>query len=131
MPEGPSLILFREELLLFKGKKVVLAAGNTKIDKERMVGKKILDMKTWGKHLLLCFDTFTIRIHFLMFGTYYINSEKDAVPRLHLEFAGGLFLNLYSCGVKMVEEPLEEIYDWSGDVLHESWNPRLARKKLK
>lgn len=131
MPEGPSLIIFREELQQFAGKKILSVSGNSKIDQQRLVGKKIKEMKTWGKHMLWCFDDFTIRIHFLMFGTYYINSTKDAVPRLSLQFANGQELNLYSCAVKLFEEPLEEIYDWTSDVLNEGWNPRAARKKLK
>jgi endonuclease-8 len=80
--------------------------------------------------MLWCFDDFTIRIHFLMFGTYYINSEKDRVPRLSIQFERD-HLNLYACGVKMIEEPLDEIYDWTADVLSPLWNPKAARKKLK
>lgn len=123
-------MIAREAMIAFKGKKVIAATGNTKIDKERLAGKKLVDIRTWGKHLLLCFDGFTIRIHFLMFGTYYINSEKDAVPRLSLQFSKGV-INLYTCAVKMLEEPLDEVYDWSADVLSENWDPKAARKKLK
>lgn len=131
MPEGPSLIIAKEAMQPFVGKKVIAVSGNSKIEKERMVKKKLNDIKTWGKHLLLCFDDFTIRIHFLMFGTYYINSTKDAVPRLSLQFAKGQELNLYTCAVKLFEEPLDEIYDWSADVLSDAWDAKAARKKLK
>lgn len=130
MPEGPSLILFREDLLRFVGQKIVTITGSSKIDQQRLLGKEILEIKLWGKHMLLCFDEFTIRIHFLMFGTYYINSEKDRVPRLTIEFERD-YLNLYACGIRMVEEPLDEIYDWTTDVLTQHWNPKQARKKLK
>jgi endonuclease VIII len=130
MPEGPSLVIAKEEMSTFIGKKVIAVNGNSKIDKERMLNKKLQDIKTWGKHLLLCFNGFTIRIHFLMFGTYYINSTKDATPRIHLGFAKGE-INLYTCAVKMIEEPLDEIYDWSADVLNDSWDPKAAKKKLK
>ena len=130
MPEGPSLLIAKEEMILFKNKKVLSVGGNSKIEKERMVNKKLLDIRTWGKHLLLCFDTFTIRIHFLMFGSYRVNSAKEAAPRLHLKFAKGE-INLYSCAVKIIEDPLHEIYDWSADVLSDEWDPKKARKKLK
>ena len=130
MPEGPSLVIAKEEMSSFIGKKVIAVSGNSKIDKDRMLNKKIRDIKTWGKHLLLCFDGFTIRIHFLMFGTYYINATKDAVPRLRLEFSSGE-INLYTCAVKMIEEPLDEIYDWAADVLSDAWDPKAAKKKLK
>ena len=130
MPEGPSLVIAKEELMPFKGKKVLAVAGNTKIDKDRMRNKKLVDVKTWGKHLLLCFTDFTVRIHFLMFGKYQVNSAQDAVPRLHLEFAKGE-INFYTCAVKYIEEPLNEVYDWAADVLSDDWNPGSARKKLK
>ena len=130
MPEGPSLVIAREELASFVGKKVTDVSGNSKIDQQRLLRKKLIDIRTWGKHLLLCFDGFTVRIHFLMFGTYYINSSKEAVPRLHLGF-GKKYFNLYTCAVRMIEEPLDEVYDWSADVLSADWDPAAARKKLK
>lgn len=130
MPEGPSIVIAKEAMMPFKGKKIISATGNSKIDIERLNGKKIIDFKSWGKHLLLCFDGFTIRIHFLMFGTYYINSTKNSSPRLSLQFKQGE-INFYTCAIKMIEEPLDEVYDWSGDVLNDAWDPKSARKKLK
>jgi endonuclease VIII len=130
MPEGPSLIIAKEAFQIFKGEKVLASSGNSKFGIERLVDKKLLDIKTWGKHLLLCFDKFSLRIHFLMFGTYYINSAKDAVPRLSLKFKNDE-LNLYSCAIKLIEEPLDEIYDWKADVLSDRWDAKAARKKLK
>jgi len=130
MPEGPSLVIAKEEMQQFIGKKIVVVEGNSKIGIERLLNKKLLDIKTWGKHLLFCFHGFNIRIHFLMFGTYYINSKKDAAPRLSLKFPKDE-LNLYSCAIKMLEEPLDDIYDWKADVLSEKWDAKAARKKLK
>lgn len=130
MPEGPSLILFKEELQRFVGQKILEVSGSSKIDQQRLVGKKIKEIKTWGKHMLWIFDGFTIRIHFLMFGTYYINSSKDASPRLYLKCAKDE-LNLYSTAIKTIKEPLDEIYDWEADVLSQDWNPKGAKKKLK
>lgn len=130
MPEGPSLIMFREELLQFKGRKILHVSGSAKIDQQRMVNKKLKDLRTWGKHLLFCFDDFTVRVHFLMFGTYYINSEKAGIPKLSIEFNKG-YLNLYSTAIKMFDEPVDEVYDWSNDVMSDEWDPKAARKKLK
>ncbi|HVF96893.1 MAG TPA: DNA-formamidopyrimidine glycosylase family protein [Flavisolibacter sp.] len=130
MPEGPSLILFKEELQQFVGQKVAEVSGSTKIDQQRLVGKKIKEIRTWGKHMLWCFDDFSIRIHFLMFGTYYINSEKDRVPRLTVQFEKD-YLNLYACAIRMIEEPLDEIYVWTADVLSDKWDAKAAKKKLK
>ncbi len=130
MPEGPSLIIFKEELQRFVGQKIIEVAGNSKIDQQRLVGKKIKEIKTWGKHMLWLFDGFTIRIHFLMFGTYYINSSKDRPVRLYIKFQKDE-LNLYSTAIKVIEEPLDEVYDWTADVLNKDWDAKAARKKLK
>lgn len=130
MPEGPSLVIAKEEMLPFKSKKIIGVTGNSKIEKNRMLNKKLLDIKTWGKHLLLCFDGFTIRIHFLMFGKYLVNATKDAVPRLSLQFQKGE-INFYTCAVKIIEEPLDEVYDWAADVLNDEWDAKAAKKKLK
>lgn len=130
MPEGPSLVIAKEEMNSFIGKKVVAVSGNTKTDKERIQNKKLLDIKTWGKHLLLCFNGFTIRIHFLMFGKYLVNAKREGDARLSMQFKDGE-INLYTCSVKFIEEPLDEIYDWAADVLGDAWDPRAAKKKLK
>src|SRR5215204_627317 len=110
MPEGPSLILFREDLQRLVGQTILSISGSSKIDQQRLVGKPINEIRLWGKHMLWCFDDFTIRIHFLMFGTYYLNSGKDAKPRLYLRFQKDE-LNLYATAIKMIEEDLDEIYD--------------------
>lgn len=129
MPEGPSIVILKEEVQQFKGKKVLEVEGNTKIEKERMLNHKIIDFKSWGKHFLICFKGFTLRIHFMLFGSYRINEEKNAAPRLSLKFTNGE-LNFYSCSVKFIDEPLDEVYDWTGDVMSDNWDAKKAKKKL-
>ena len=76
MPEGPSIIIIKEQLRKFEGKKILKAYGNTKTDIQFLEGKKIRHIKSWGKHLLICFEDCTLRIHFLMFGSYRIDEKK-------------------------------------------------------
>lgn len=130
MPEGPSILILKEALQPFKGKKIVSAGGNTKVDISRLEGKKIIDFKSWGKHFLICFKTFTVRIHLMMFGSYRINERKDTQPRLSLIFANGE-INFYTCSVKIIEGDIAEIYDWEADVLSDYWSAATAKKKLK
>jgi endonuclease-8 len=130
MPEGPSIVIAKEEMMQFKGKKIIEVSGNSKFGIERLLNKKLIDIKSWGKHLLFEFDKFSVRTHFLMFGSYRVNEKKDAAPRLHLQFQKGE-INLYSCAVKLIEEPLDEVYDWTADVMNEDWDAKAARKKLK
>jgi endonuclease-8 len=129
MPEGPSLVILKELVQPFAHKKVVGVTGNSKVDIARAKGKVVRDFKSWGKHFLVCFDRFTIRIHFMLFGSYRINEERDAIPRLSLEFQKGK-LNFYACSVKLLEEELDTVYDWSTDVMSNTWNAKAAKKKL-
>lgn len=89
MPEGPSIVILKELAKPFAGKKVMAVSGNSKAPLEKPVGKTVHSFKSWGKHFLICFDDFSIRIHFLLFGSYSINEEKESTPRLSLRFKGG------------------------------------------
>jgi len=132
MPEGPSIQILREQTAGFSGKVVHQAVGNSKIDMKRLVGRRLIAVRSWGKHFLLEFEGFAIRIHLLMFGSYRINEGKDgATPRLSLGFAGGKELNFYTCSVQYIEGPLDAAYDWSADVLSDDWDAAAARKKLR
>jgi endonuclease-8 len=130
MPEGPSIVILKSLCKPFKGKKIISVEGNTKIGKERLAGKTVKDFKSWGKHFLICFDDFTVRIHFLLFGSYRINEERELKTRLSLQFKNGK-LNLYACSVKYIEDNLNDVYDWSADVMSRKWNPSAALKKIK
>ncbi|MEO7976958.1 DNA-formamidopyrimidine glycosylase family protein [Flavobacterium sp.] len=130
MPEGPSIVILKEAVQQFAGKKVIDVSGNTSIDIERVRDKKIMSFKTWGKHFLICLDGFTVKIHLLMFGTYLINERKEAIPRLSLVFATGE-VNFYTCSVKLLEGDINSHYDWSEDVMNENWSPSKAMESLK
>ena len=93
MPEGPSLVILRELVQPFKGQRILDAQGNSKIDKARLIGQRIVALRTWGKHFLIEFRGFSIRIHFLMFGSYCINERKGKPVRLSLAFARGREFN--------------------------------------
>jgi endonuclease-8 len=132
MPEGPSIVILREAVEDFVGKKVLRVGGNTKvIDPARMQGCTLLDVRSWGKHFLLVFPGFALRVHFMLFGSYRIDERREnASPRLTLGFARGRELNFYACSLKYVDGDVDAAYDWSADVMSDAWNPRAARKKL-
>lgn len=129
MPEGPSIVILKEEVQQFTGHKVIAVSGTTSIDISRLKDKTIIAFKTWGKHFLICFETFTVKIHLLMFGTYRINERKETKPRLSLVFEEGE-LNFYTCSIKILEGDINTHYDWSVDVMNDDWNPKKAQKSL-
>ena len=130
MPEGPSIVILKELVQDFKEKKILEIGGNTKVDFGSLVSQKIIDFKSFGKNFFICFKKTSIKIHFMLFGSYRINETKNAPPRLSLHFKNGE-LNFYACSVKLIEEDLDKLYDWSADVMNENWNAAKARKKLK
>lgn len=130
MPEGPSIVILREQAAPFAGRRVKQVSGNSRVDLERMRGQRVSELRSWGKHFLIRFDGFTLRVHFMLFGSYRINERREAAPRLSLEFANGE-LNFYACSLKYIEGDLGAVYDWSADVMAPEWNPAAARRKLR
>ena len=97
-----------------------------------MQGRTVRAVRSWGKHYLLEFDDFALRIHFLLFGSYRIDERKpNSNERLTLGFANGRELNFYACSVQFIEGPLDAHYDWTADVMADEWDPKRARRKLR
>lgn len=132
MPEGPSIYILKELIdeLQLEGQQVIALSGNTKIEKDRMLNQRVTAIKSWGKHFLICFNNFSLRIHFLLFGSYRINERKDTPVRLSLSFADAE-LNFYACSLKYIEGNINQSYDWSVDVMANEWDPKKALKKIR
>ncbi|UGB39210.1 DNA-formamidopyrimidine glycosylase family protein [Frateuria soli] len=130
MPEGPSIVILREELAPFTGRTIRHAEGNARIDMDRLVGQPVVAVRSFGKQTLIELPDVTIRIHLLMFGSYRIDERKENIPRLSLRFDAGE-LNFYSCSVRLLEGELDGLYDWRTDVMSDAWDPALARKRLR
>jgi len=132
MPEGPSIVILKEVVQPFKGKKIIAATGNAKFDKSVLVNQKIIDFKSWGKHFLIQVKGTNLRVHFLLFGSYSLNEQTkpDRSLRLCLQFRKGA-IYFYTCAIKIIEGNLDEVYDWRADVMNDNWDPKAARKKIK
>lgn len=130
--EGPSLFLAAEQLKPFIKKKILTVSGNTHIEKERLLHQKVLDIFSWGKHLVLQFDSFALRIHFMLFGSFEAiilhqkvtgdYQRKNRPYRLQLIFTNGE-LDLYSCSLKFIEtSQAKQLYDSTIDIMSSKWN---------
>ena len=132
MPEGPSIVIFTEAAAPFAGKRVMAVSGNSREEIQRMRGRTLRAVRSWGKHILLEFDRFSLRIHLLLFGSTRIDERREgATPRLSLAFARGRELNFYACSLKFIEGDLDAVYDWRVDVMSPHWDPRRARAALR
>ena len=79
MPEGPSILILKENARKFIGRKIISASGNAKIEMDKLPGLIFEEYKIFGKQSYLVVEPFTIRIHLLMFGSYSVdeNSKPD------------------------------------------------------
>jgi endonuclease-8 len=126
--EGPSLVILREELEVFRGRKVLEVAGNTKQPKESLKHQTLQSIDTWGKQLFLTFSSpasprIVTKTHFLMFGSYTINKPKpERSPRLELKFRNGE-VYFYACSIKFGADSDLHNLDRGVDLMSDCWNP--------
>lgn len=129
MPEGPSIITLKNKLTYFIGKTIIEASGYADIDYERLKNRKVLGVKSWGKHFFICLRDTNIEMHLRLFGSCMINKSNPRInPKLQLKFKKDE-LNFYVIDVKLTESL--EAFDPKADILSDEWNPELALKKLK
>src|ERR1051325_6492322 len=109
--EGPSIHLAAEQLRPFVSRRVRAVSGNSRIGIDRFQRKRVRDIFAWGKHLVFQFDTFALRVHFLLWGTFAATVKGTSVtgdyrrsgpPRLVLEFANGE-ITIWSASLKLIE----------------------------
>ncbi|MCD1117803.1 DNA-formamidopyrimidine glycosylase family protein [Chryseobacterium turcicum] len=77
MPEGPTIVLMKEELQQFIGNKIISVEGDFVFETSQIKGEILRDIKTFGKQTYLIFDTVILKIHLLMFGSYSLYKRKD------------------------------------------------------
>lgn len=131
MPEGPTIILMKEDLQQFKGKKVIAAHGSIISDKKAVVNKILKDIKTFGKLTFLIFEDFSFRIHLLMFGSYSLQEKPEVKSlRLSLQFDNGT-MYFYTCSAKIIENKELDTIDWETDIMSDIWNSEKAVEKMR
>src|SRR5688572_4883932 len=138
--EGPSLHLAAEQLQPFAGRRIARVSGNSKIGIERLAGLEVREIFAWGKHLVFQFDTFALRVHFMLWGTFAATVEGQSVtgdyrrsgpPRLVLTFPNGE-ITMWSASVRFVEDAhAKAAYDFTADVMSDQWDARAALAKLR
>ena len=130
MPEGPSILHLKNQLLPFKGKIVKKAGGYGKMPTAWIKGKKLVDILTWGKHLLFVFTNGTVKVHLGLFGDVVINERKKVNRSFYLEFASGE-INGYVVTATKLEKPVKELYDWRTDILSVKFDKTYIKTVLK
>jgi len=138
--EGPSLYLAAEQLQPFAGRYIRHVAGNSKIGIERMAGQKVTAIFAWGKHLVFQMETFALRVHFMLWGTFAATVKGRSVtgdyrrsgpPRLVLNFPNG-DITIWAASVRFVEDAdAKAAYDFAASIMADEWNARAALAKVR
>ncbi|MCI3935775.1 endonuclease [Chryseobacterium aahli] len=131
MPEGPTIVLMKDDLQKFVGEKVTEVSGSEVPKNSEIKGEILREIKTFGKQTYLIFDTIIFKIHLMMFGSYSLYKRKDIdTLRLGLTFKdGGMYF--YTCVVKVVDESFLLKIDWEADIMSDKWNPEKTEQTLK
>ena len=93
-------------------------------------GKKLQDIRTWGKHLLLIFSNGTVRVHLGLFGDVLVDERKKVNRSFFLEFAKGE-INGYVVRAEKLKASPDEVYDWRTDILSQHFDTAYVRNLLK
>jgi endonuclease-8 len=131
MPEGPTIVLMKEDLQKFVGEKVLEVTGSEVPKNSKIKGEILREIKTFGKQTFLIFDTIIFKVHLMMFGSYSLYKRKDIdTLRLGLTFKDdGMYF--YTCVVKVVDESFLLKIDWEADIMSDKWNPEKTEQTLK
>jgi endonuclease VIII len=138
--EGPSIHLAAEQLQPFAGRRILRVSGNSRIGIDRLRGRKVHEIFAWGKHLVFQFDRFALRVHFLLWGTFAATVKSASVtgdyrrsgpPRLVLTFQNGE-ITIWSASLRFIEQAnARKNYDFTADILSETWDVEAAIVKLR
>ncbi|KQK25436.1 endonuclease [Chryseobacterium aquaticum] len=131
MPEGPTIVLMKEDLQKFVGEKVIEVSGSEIPENSKIKGEALRDIKIFGKQTYLIFDTIIFKVHLMMFGSYSLYKRKDIdTLKLGLTFKDkGMYF--YTCVVKVIDESYLKKIDWETDIMSDQWNPEKTEKTLK
>jgi len=121
--EGPPLKAIAEELSFLTDKKTTSVFGSAKIEKELLEGRTIQRVYSRGKNLLFQFPEYTVRVHFVMFGSYTIdNPRKNVTPSLSFK-TQNMVVEFYRCSIRMIRnEEVDVLFDEEVDIMSEKWN---------
>lgn len=128
--EGPGVKVISERLKFLEGCKITDVFGNTKkIDINDLMNKRILEIKSHGKNLLIKIENIGyLRIHFLMYGSYSINEKKREDKYIRLGFkACNNTIYFYNCSVSI----WKDVKVYGQDILDEKYDINKTYEILK
>lgn len=130
--EGPSIYLLAQELQPFCNQKITQAFGNAHFEKEAFVNQLIKEIYGYGKRLIIQTQDYALVVHFLMYGSYRIDEQREGIiPRVAL-ITSNHEVYLYNCSAKAyIETNLKNKLTFDYDIVNPQWNIAKVIAKAK
>jgi endonuclease VIII len=130
MPEGPQMYYLKEQLDMLVGQTLKSAGGDAPdIPFDKLSGAMLTEIRTFGKELLFCFESFTLRVHLMLFGKYAVNDTLPRKLRLGLEFEED-DVNFYASSCKYIGGRPDNHYHWPSDLMNPAFDAAEAVNRL-
>lgn len=126
--EGPSVHHAADRIGIIRGQTIDEVYGNARQPIEDLRGKRIEAVRAVRKRLFIDTTGPSILIHFLMYGSYRINEQRDKPERIGMKCTRDS-LNVYSASVKVLDPGSKEYGDHNQperDVLSELFDREYA-----
>lgn len=128
MPEGPSILLLKNQLQPFAGKTVKRAGGYGPMPTDWINGRKLKEVQSHGKYLYFIFTNGVVQLHLGLFGDLLINERKKVNRKFFLEFAKGE-INGYVVSVKKIESKAD-LFDPRTDILSSGFDAAYVKSLI-
>lgn len=130
MPEGPTLVHHRGQLMSFKGKTVLEASGYGDMDKSALRNVVLIDIDTYGKNLLFVFKGFFVTVHLGLFGRMLIDERKKVNASFALHFAEGE-INFYVAKSRLYQGKPQDHFDFRTDIMKPEFDAKFVASKIR
>lgn len=129
MPEGPSLKVYSAAISRFEGKKITESGGYKNTVADKITGKKIVSIDSFGKYFVFQFKDFFFTVHLGLFGSFLINESKKVNAAFSLHFNQDV-VNFYVVNIKMFDGKATDHFDSRFDPFSSNFDAKLIAKEL-
>lgn len=129
MPEGPTLIGFKNKLQHLAGSIITAAGGYNNPFIEEMEGRRLREVATYGKNLIFQLEDFFLNVHFVLFGSFLIDERKKVNAAFSFS-TDTAEVNFYVVKVRRQAGHYENHYNLHLDPFHPNFTLQLVLEKL-
>ena len=131
MPEGPPIFYLKEKLKPLEGN-IVKEISSNKVPTGILIDKRITEITSHGKNLIIGFSDYFITIHLGMDGEIDLNGKRPVTPDFTMVTDKNC-MNAYWVRTTFYNYNYKETFDWKTDIMSEAFDAAhictLVRRK--